>query len=375
MINKDKRKHVLLGQLSSLGDCLYATAIARQIKEDYPGCHLTWAIGSMNRSVLNGNPFVDEVWEFKLEKREDMENAWRSFKAEACRRKEAGDFDEIFLTQINPDNFERFDGLIRSAIFSGYTRPITVPVAPVMRLSPLEVENVRCFAKLNQLNLARFVILFECSPKSQQSFVTAQFSLDTALQIVTEHPGVKVILSSNEPISSTHPAIIDASVLTFRENAELTRYCSLLIGCSSGITWLSTSDWAKPLPMVQLLKKGLSSFGSVTHDFEYYGISTDLVIEITDCLPGRVAECVSVILNHGFPMAKKQFHEDIPQIFNTYFGLMNGFIDKGEFRKSLVLFYRNLKRFVFSPLFYLATIGAIIYTLEQRLPGIKRKEK
>ena len=35
---------VSLVQLDANGDCLYATTIARQIKQDYPGCHLTWWI-------------------------------------------------------------------------------------------------------------------------------------------------------------------------------------------------------------------------------------------------------------------------------------------------------------------------------------------
>jgi hypothetical protein len=56
------RKRILLGHLASRGDCLYATAIARQIKADYPGCHLTWAIGSMCRAIIDGNPHVDALW-------------------------------------------------------------------------------------------------------------------------------------------------------------------------------------------------------------------------------------------------------------------------------------------------------------------------
>ena len=37
-------KKIILVQLYSNGDCLYATAVARQIKQDFPGSHLTWAI-------------------------------------------------------------------------------------------------------------------------------------------------------------------------------------------------------------------------------------------------------------------------------------------------------------------------------------------
>ncbi|MEQ1577992.1 MAG: hypothetical protein ABL894_10090, partial [Hyphomicrobium sp.] len=58
---------ILLGQLGSNGDCLYATTIARQIKKDFPGCHLTWAISSLCTRVLDNNPDVDEVWEVPVQ--------------------------------------------------------------------------------------------------------------------------------------------------------------------------------------------------------------------------------------------------------------------------------------------------------------------
>ncbi len=59
-------KKILLGQLGRRGDCLYATAVARQIKEDFPVCHLTWAISSMCRPVIDNNPYVDKIWELPL---------------------------------------------------------------------------------------------------------------------------------------------------------------------------------------------------------------------------------------------------------------------------------------------------------------------
>ena len=60
------RKRFLIGQLGSFGDCLFATTVARQIKNDYPDCHLTWAVGSIYRSILDGNPYIDDIWEFPL---------------------------------------------------------------------------------------------------------------------------------------------------------------------------------------------------------------------------------------------------------------------------------------------------------------------
>ena len=51
MINNEP-KNILLVQLFSNGDCLYATTIARQIKQDYPGCKLTWAIASFCKDII-----------------------------------------------------------------------------------------------------------------------------------------------------------------------------------------------------------------------------------------------------------------------------------------------------------------------------------
>ena len=52
---------VALVQLAAYGDCLFATLVARQIKRDHPGCHLTWVIGDKFASILDGNPHVDAV--------------------------------------------------------------------------------------------------------------------------------------------------------------------------------------------------------------------------------------------------------------------------------------------------------------------------
>ena len=58
-------KKIILVQLYSNGDCLYATAVARQIKQDFPGSHLTWAIASFCKSIIINNPFVDEILKLK----------------------------------------------------------------------------------------------------------------------------------------------------------------------------------------------------------------------------------------------------------------------------------------------------------------------
>ena len=157
-------KKILLGMLVANGDCLMATVLAKQIKKDYPGCHLTWAISNLCRGVIEGNPDVDAVWEIQLNNKKEAEKeGWYRFETEARQRKESGEFDEIFFTQIYPTNVHQFDGTTRSSIYNAYPHPVTVNARPVLRLREDEIKRVAAFAAAHQLSAYRHVILFECS--------------------------------------------------------------------------------------------------------------------------------------------------------------------------------------------------------------------
>ena len=337
---------ILLGQLERNGDCLYATAIARQIKTDYPGCHLTWAIKPNYRSVLDGNPYVDEVWEIPFTSSQTPEEIWEGFRQKALAREKNGEFDRVFLTQFWPGNLHRFDGTLRSSIFRGYPGRITVPVAPVLRLRPGEVENVRQFAERNRLKESTHVILFECGPKSGQSAVTPEGALVLAERLVGSIEGVSVILSSDRSIPARDFRIVDGSVLSFRENAELTKYCTLLVGCSSGISWIATSDWAKPLPMIQLVNADPWIPSSMLQDFEEQGLPTDLLIEMTEFSPEKVYDCIKTALG-DFKEAKRLFNTRIPRNFNTYRNIHCYLLEHRRFAQAFELLKINIRRYGF----------------------------
>ena len=309
---------ILLGHLASFGDCLFATAVARQIKRDFPGCHLTWAVGSMYRGAIECNPDVDDIWEVPLSRRDQTNPAWRRFEAEARARVRRGEFDEAFFTQIGPDNYQNFDGTIRASIFRAYPRPITVPVRPVVRLTEAEVAATRSFAEQHRLAERDHVILFECASESRQSFVTPAFAATVASLVTSQRYDTAVILSSNARVEETPGNVIDGSVLSLRQNAELTKYCSLLVGCSSGVSWLCTSDWAKPLKTIQLLRRATSVFASMAHDAGYFGLPAAHIIEMTDCSEERVATCITTALSGTFEDARNTFHEQIPVRLDYY---------------------------------------------------------
>src|SRR4051812_43318777 len=105
-------KKILLVQLFSNGDCLYATAIARQIKSDYPGYHLTWAIAGFCKSIIANNPYVDAIMEVNHVAKNDVV-AFRKFKREVHERKIKGEFDLLFITHNMDTNQALYDGSIR----------------------------------------------------------------------------------------------------------------------------------------------------------------------------------------------------------------------------------------------------------------------
>jgi len=336
----------LLAQLGSFGDCLYATSIARQIKIDNPECHLTWAIGSIYRSVLTANPDVDAIWEFSVECRNDLLDKWQEFEDIANQRKNAGEFDEVYFTQVFPNNIKNFDGTLRSSIFRGYSRPITVSVSPRIQLLPAEIENVANFIRQQEITADTKLILFECAAHSGQSFVTSQFALDVANTLIQQMPDVSVIMSSaSNDLSQSDKRIIDGSVLSFRENAELTRYCVLVVGCSSGISWLCTSEWAKPLPMIQLLKKSTSIYASIVHDHEYFGLPTAHILEMTDCSANNVANCIEAVISNGIEAAKVNFHEKIePNPYSYLAGFLIEF-PKKRYGEAFTALCFSVKRY------------------------------
>lgn len=90
-------RKILLVQLYSNGDCLYTTTVARQIKQDFSGCHLTWLIAKFCKDIITSNPFVDEVLVTNEVSKNDI-IAFRKLKRKVFSEKEEGKWDEVFVT-------------------------------------------------------------------------------------------------------------------------------------------------------------------------------------------------------------------------------------------------------------------------------------
>ena len=336
-------KRILLIHLGAYGDCVMATAIARQIKSDYPGCHLTWLIASRYAAVIKSNPFVDASWEFELATGESLvEKGWYRCKTEANSRLAAGDFDIIFNTQIYPDNVANFDGTTRSSTFRNYPHPITVPVTPVIQLLQEEIAHVAHFADTNRLLHYKHVILLECSPSSGQSFLTVEKGLNLAQRLVEAKLDSVVILSTHLPFESPHKRIISGACLSYRENAALSHYCTFLVGCSSGITWITTSDAGKRLNTVQFLSCVIGGgFASVAYDFAFWKFPTDHIIENTTTDPEMMFAVINQALDN-FPLARNCYHQTLrPRFWGWLL-----FIDYRRGWRGILTFYRPLFCFI-----------------------------
>lgn len=299
------KKRFLIGQLERFGDCLFATTVAKQIKNDFPDSHITWAIRPTYKDILKLNPFVDEIWEFD---KGSCEEGWKLFEEEALERQSRGIYDELILTQIIGKNWSRFYGTIRSSLLRGYQKPITVSVDPVLRLEASEVGNVKRFAEKCYLGSFKNVILFECAPGSGQSSMNVEFALQIAKEITSKSSDTCFVLSNPKAIAFLPERIFDASTLTFRENAELSKYCTLLVGCSSGITWLCTSDWAKKIDTIQLINESYGVFAGVAYDHEICGLDSSHILEISDQNKRSLREIIEAVINDGFVESKKRYH-------------------------------------------------------------------
>lgn len=304
---------ILLVHLYSNGDCLYATAVARQIKHDFPGCNVTWAIATFCKGIIANNPYVDNVMEIEIAK--DDADTFRKLRKEFNLLKQAGKFDEIFITHLMDTNLAYYDGCIRSAIFRAYPHPITVNIQPVLHLSEKDINIAAAFAAEHQLHNYKHVILFEFAPQSKQLNITKELAISVSEKLANNKE-VAIILSSANTITHSFENIIDGSPLTFRETAAVTHYCTMLLGCSSGITWISTSDAAKQLPMVQLINPDGAWLNPISRDFKRFGLDTGGLIELTHINETEIVDCVNAAFA-DFSAAKEKYNKQIPVNFRT----------------------------------------------------------
>lgn len=72
-------KEILIIRLSSIGDVLHCTPVAKTLKTAWPNCKITWLVGEMCAQLLQYNPYVDELLIWSREKFEKHlhHRAWK----------------------------------------------------------------------------------------------------------------------------------------------------------------------------------------------------------------------------------------------------------------------------------------------------------
>ena len=321
-----------MGLLGSRGDCVYGTTIAHQIKKDFPGCHLTWAIAEQNQDILHNNPHVDEVWPVVTDV-PDSWSTWSKFAHEAMLLGVRGVFDRVFLPQICPGNYQNYDGTVRPSLFRGYGRPITVPVRGHVILDEAEKRTVQEFISAHNIPSYRHRILFECGGASGQTHMTLEHALEAALIVVKALPDACCVMSSHLAIESPHKNIIAANTVSYRGNLELAGHCTLLAGCSSGVSALvATCADQNPLPTIQFVRGSVSVYASMLHDFAHWQLDTHNFMEMRDTITQETADAIIAICKEGFQSAKARFHQEPVVHFKHYSQTIIGsLINAGRF--------------------------------------------
>jgi len=247
---------------------------------------------------------------------------WRVFEREALCRYIRREFDEVLLSQIWPNNFQNFDGTVRPSILRSYGRPITVPIENVINLTEQEKENVEIFVEAHGLLEFEHRILFECSSKSGQSFMTPELACEVTNHLHRSLGTSAVIFSTQQSMQINDKRSFFAGTLSLREIAYLTHYCTLFVGSGSGCSVVACSTAAKPLPMIQLLSRSTSVFASFAHDMDYFGIEDRPILEMTDEAAQSIAACIACACKDGMSTAKKRFDSHIPVTFDHYIALI-----------------------------------------------------
>lgn len=323
---------------------MYATPVARQIKKiDFPGAHLTWIVAKQCADILKNNEFIDQLEIVDLRSISDIyEGEWENIHRLYKTKLRNGEFDKLFVLQPYDRNFLNYRGCIRKMILDGYPFPINPPLSPIVHLTDNEKTHVQQFVSQKKIEAYTNRILFEFVPGSGQSKISITDALNIAERIVESTPSTCVTLSSKLELPVKKPHIFNANNLTFKENAELINYCTLLLGCSSGITWLSTSEHCKKIATVQFLDKNVPWFNSVKADFKINGISSDHVIELYNFDQELIVETMICCLNNEFKKVKTKYDQQYQKqyLLNNFYSISNYFLSK---RKPGVLLLFLLK--------------------------------
>jgi ADP-heptose:LPS heptosyltransferase len=365
-------ERILLIQLFSNGDCLYVTAIARQIKHDFPDSHLTWVVSSKCKSMLINNPDVDVIEEVLISDASQNEVVFHQVIAETEKKKRDGIYTNVIVPQLLGSNMKYYDGIVCSSLFRSSGLKITVDPTPGLYLTNQESEKANRFALQHQLSKYEHVILFECAPQTKQLLLTDEMILAYSKQIVSKGNAC-VILSAPKAYHFNEEHIIDGNILSIRETVSLTHHCTLLLGCSSGISWAATSNAAKPLPFVQILASDAYYFNPLSITFKKWNHSLDCLIELVRFDTLKIGQVFEDVFSKGFDSARKIHHQKVKIQYKLHRGVIHQFLKQGEFSEIITFVKINITENGLNPgLIKYMFLGFILFPFQLLVDKIKR---
>jgi ADP-heptose:LPS heptosyltransferase len=365
-------ERILLIQLFSNGDCLYVTAIARQIKKNHPGSYLTWIVSSKCSSMLLNNPDIDEILEVAIPNASQNEIIFNQILSEANEKKRFGLYSKIIVPQLIGNNMKYYDGLVYSSLYrSAGFEQIDDPT-PKLYLTQNEYQIAKEFAQQNQLHLYKHVILFECAPQSNQLLLTDELIKEYARCIVNQGSAC-VILSSPKAYRFNEPHIFDGNRLSIRETVALTHYCTLLLGCSSGISWAANSNAAKSLNFVQILSKQAYYFNPLSLTLEKWHYSSNRILELIEFNTHKIEQVFQDIFTKDFQSARINHHQKVQISFKLHRGIIHHFLKNRNISELITFISINIKENGFN--FYMIRsilLGFILFPFQFVYDAIRR---
>lgn len=210
-------------------------------------------------------------------------------------------------------------------------------------------------------------ILFECAPKSGQYNINPEIAIKISRKIIEKYDDICIILSSPSKIETNNKNIIDASNISLRENAELSKYCDLLIGTSSGISWICTSGWANKIPMIQLLNTNAVWYNSLLLDHKKFKLNYKHIIELYNPSYEQIIKIIKLYISDGFETTKLLKQKPIQKSFVYFKSNFRNYIKKGLYKNACKLLFFHLLLNYNSLIFYKIIIKILFLELKIKI--------
>lgn len=171
MLNNQR---ILIIRLSSIGDVLHATPVAKALKEAYPNCHITWLVSKLSASLLSNNPYIDQVHVWS---REEFEQAAGKYQLGTLRK--LWHQLKTFFKENHFDIVLDIHGLFLTGMIAAYSK------AP------------RRIGMANTRELNRFFMTEQASPIASDHVIKRYLSVLSPLHIHTSEEQMTLNLTAD----------------------------------------------------------------------------------------------------------------------------------------------------------------------------------